>query len=124
FLEGDDWWTDMQKLQTQFDFLEKHPEVILCGGNTVTHVEGKKWINRMHTLKRAKAVADPVWYDVQEVAISNRFKTLTIMLRAEVYGKYKDEIEKSPIPDWPFFISGALQQMRYFVNLPNIFGKY
>lgn len=124
FLEGDDWWTDMQKLQTQFDFLEKHPEVILCGGNTVTHVEGKKWINRMHTLKRAKAVADPVWYDVQEVAISNRFKTLTIMLRAEVYGKYKDEIEKSPIPDWPFFMSGALQQKRYFVNLPNIFGKY
>ncbi|MCX6901166.1 MAG: glycosyltransferase [Verrucomicrobia bacterium] len=38
-LEGDDYWTDPQKLQTQADFLDAHPESSLCFHDAMVHFE-------------------------------------------------------------------------------------
>lgn len=34
FCEGDDYWIDKNKLQKQFDFLEKNKDFVLCTGNS------------------------------------------------------------------------------------------
>lgn len=35
FLDGDDYWINENRLQMQVDFLDKHPEYTICGGNTL-----------------------------------------------------------------------------------------
>ena len=40
-LDGDDYWTDPGKLQTQVDFLETHPECSFCGTATKIYYQAK-----------------------------------------------------------------------------------
>jgi glycosyltransferase involved in cell wall biosynthesis len=45
-LEGDDYWTDVHKLQKQFDFLSTHPDFVMCYQKTleVNELSGKSKI--------------------------------------------------------------------------------
>ena len=40
FCEGDDYWTDINKLTTQAKYLEDHPDVSICGHNAIIIEKG------------------------------------------------------------------------------------
>lgn len=62
--EGDDKWIDENKLQTQYDYMEKHPECSLCTHNTIwndletgNHRKFNDW-HSVHTLTEKEVFSE------------------------------------------------------------------
>ncbi len=51
FCEGDDFWTDEDKLQKQYDFMENNPDYKLCVHNSIAVNEKGKEIYKIEPLK-------------------------------------------------------------------------
>lgn len=79
--EGDDYWTDKNKLQTQIDFLESHPEYSMCFHDVEVKAEkGREWYDVFGKLEDRD-------YTGMENLITWSVPTCSMVLRKEVYGK-------------------------------------
>ena len=124
-LEGDDRWPNENKLQIQVDFLEQHAEVIACGGNTFSESDPRKAGYRL--VKGLKKFLPPKMeiFSREEMIVSNRFRTLTVVARADAFKFSAEQILSSPVLDWPLFISLTNNNPdKNYVNLPFYFGAY
>lgn len=78
--EGDDYWTDVNKLQRQFDFLEANDEYVACAHNTTFHYsDGSKKDELMiaNTQEHDILFEDVIW------GMRNAYHTSSIMYRKE-----------------------------------------
>ncbi|RYD85211.1 MAG: glycosyltransferase, partial [Verrucomicrobiaceae bacterium] len=123
-LDGDDRWINDKKLQIQADFLEQNRNVVACGGNSISESNKKakgylvKWMKSLIPVKMEE-------YDREEMIISNRFRTLTVLARTDAFKLTEKEIINSPVLDWPLFISLTNNNiLNKYVNLPHYFGAY
>lgn len=92
FCEGDDYWTDENKLQVQVDFLERNPEYGLC------YTQARQLIQKKGAFSKTtlgKPVAD---FD-DLLQNGNRIPTLTVMLRKSLHERYREEIHPEN-KDW------------------------
>ena len=113
--EGDDWWTDPHKLQKQVDFLESHPDYLLCstGYSTFTMKDGST--RKVGKYKGGRDIT------LKKLMKKNLIGTLTVLYRRDVLDSYlKDvqpampEFKMGDIPFWIYIASkGKIHELPY-----------
>lgn len=113
--EGDDYWSDVNKLQKQVDYMEKHPECVMCHGDCGV-------INGSY--KKA-----PIHYDDEPYFGPGHIHTYTInslttLYRYDAYKKIPNYRYKHNwiMGDYPLWIE--LSREGKFHYFPEIFGMY
>lgn len=104
--EGDDWWTDSTKLQKQVDFLDAHPEYLMCctSYSSVRMKDG-------YIIKGGES-GDGRDITFRMLMKKNMIGTLTVMYRRDIFFKYQTEV----IPYMPKFLLGDLPLWLYIAS--------
>ena len=74
--ETDDYWIDPYKLQKQVDFMEKNPDVVICGTNWLNNYYGKHQVPALNFDKGNKRV-----FYFEDLLKENIFKPSTVLFR-------------------------------------------
>lgn len=104
--EGDDWWTDPHKLQKQVDFLESHPDYLMCTTSYSSF--------RMKDGQVKEGVKDGHGRDItlRSLMKKNRIGTLTVLYRKDVLTRFEEEVR----PVMPNFRMGDITLWLYMAH--------
>ena len=103
--EGDDFWTDENKLQKQFDWMESHPEYSACFHQALIHYEDGSQPD-----KEAANIQDRDYSGIELLNEDNRPPTASLFMRTDICKSslYKIILSQNPsFFDIPLFLSCA-----------------
>lgn len=108
FCEGDDYWTDPNKLQIQVDFLESHPDYVICTHDYIYYYEDTHMFAERSNFGGFLSDNERVSEEFVDYSIKNFFERLWVRPLTCVYrrGNYRDEcVNKgySVIKDYNFY---------------------
>jgi glycosyltransferase involved in cell wall biosynthesis len=111
YLEGDDFWTDPQKLQKQVEFLESNQDFSICVHSTEILPPEEDKIDR---LKKAKSYSFTFIDSLQQ----KQGASLTTVIRTEIIHKpkFKQLVGGLLGGDWPLECFALLYGKGYFMN--------
>jgi glycosyltransferase involved in cell wall biosynthesis len=93
-LEGDDYWTSDQKLRTQVEFLDAHPDYVICFHNAVGHYQdGRKPDFNYVRADQAETM------ELADLLVENVIPTCSAM--------YRRSAMLLPPPDWVYGLKMA-----------------
>ena len=117
-LDGDDYWLTSEKLQTQVDFMDRHPESTVCFHQAVVHDERTQRPEWYWTPPNHKEIST-----VQDICMDNFIATSSTMFRRlAIAGPPEWYIAFFPITDWPLHILCA--ERGTIVYLPKVMSAY
>jgi glycosyltransferase involved in cell wall biosynthesis len=106
YLEGDDYWTDLHKLQKQVDFLEANSDCSICF----------HWVNRfvqttgqLEIQRRRQHIYSP-YYNLDDFISGKIFiPSVSMMLRNGLIPELPAWFYEAPVSDWPLLVLYAQQ---------------
>ena len=110
-LDGDDYWTDVHKLQKQVGFLESHPDfAISCHNVTLFYEDGsKEAVNLLPPDQREVST-------LEDLLLANFIPTCSVVFRRGLFGKLPDWYFSLSIGDWPIHIMNAQHGKIGYIN--------
>lgn len=116
--EGDDYWTDLYKLQRQVDFLEANPDFVICYHPVnVLFPDGQ-----IEEDYQVKGIIDKSESNIYDLAVlGNYIHTPSVVFR-NVMNTYPDSFKETPIGD--YFLWMLLAQHGKIKKLPDVMAVY
>jgi len=114
-LEGDDYWTDVHKLQKQVDFLEDNPDFAICFHKMQIIYEGKPHLNHISNTKQKEITS------INNLAFGNYIYTASCIFRNNLH-EIPDWFHQCPVGDYPLHLLNAQYGKIKFIN--EIMGVY
>ena len=95
-LEGDDYWTDPQKLQKQVDFLNMHPKCSMC-----FHEAYNIWPNgHKEEYIKTHGIIKKVYYNLEDILEKHFIPTASMVFRRSLIKDIPPEMYDVPAGDW------------------------
>ena len=115
--EGDDYWTDENKLQIQVDFLDSHKDYALC-----FHVSDVVYENSTREPHKYPDVDNKKWYTLEQLFSVNYIATSSVMYRSQKY----DSFISSMMPgDWYTHLFHAqFGKIKYLDRAMSVYRKH
>jgi glycosyltransferase involved in cell wall biosynthesis len=100
-LEGDDYWTSPQKLQRQADYLDDHPECVICFHPVIKYYEDEN--------REVPFVPSPLkgTYVLDDLLERNFIATCSVMFRNGLIDEYPPWFQTVPAADLPLHVLHA-----------------
>lgn len=111
WLDGDDYWTSPDKLQTQIEYMDSHPESAISFHNAVVFVEGNPMEGVISSPPTAKA-----FFDLQDILQRDFILTCSVVLRRSMIGEFPVRLQSLKGVDWPLLVLCAQRGTIGFVD--------
>lgn len=122
-IEGDDYWTDENKLQNQVDLLENHPETVICFHNAqITYEDGKSKPHLVNLPNQKEHLTADDLIGENEIWF---MATASVMFRHGLLHPFPDWFYKSKSGDIPRYILLTKKgDIRYINKTMSVYRKH